>query len=174
MDSDILADVRAVIESARARDGEEALRAYIVRRQPEAPAVEVDAAVARAAAIIDGMPDLLERAHREAGERDVDHVVGPLLERAQRYFLKPIDLIPEMTQGLPGLLDDAYLVVRTLGQLEYEDGPFLNGEVARMLPFLRELLGDAVAARLDEIVQQEVSDLSERFEASWDRTSHKA
>ena len=29
--------------------------------------------------------------------------VGPILERAARYFLSPVDLIPEMTQGLPGL-----------------------------------------------------------------------
>jgi len=174
MDENILADVRAVIESARARDGEQALRAFIARRQTEATAAEIDESVARATAIIDGVPDLLERAHREAGERDVDHVVGPLLERAQRYFLKPIDLIPEMTQGLPGLLDDAYLVARTLEQLEYGDRPFLNGEVARMVPFLRDLLGDAVAERLDQIVRQEVTNLTDRFEASWDRTSHKA
>lgn len=174
MDHDIVADVRAVIESARARDGEEALRAYVARRNPEADADGVARLTAEASASIDAIPDLLRRAHREAEERDVGHVVGPLLERAERYFLKPIDLMPEMTHGLPGLLDDAYLVVRTLGHLEYEDGPFLNGEVERMTPFLRDLLGEPLAERLDGIVREEIAALSERFEESWDRTSHKA
>ncbi len=63
-------------------------------------------------------------------------LVGPLLDHAERYYLQPMDLIPEMTQGLPGLLDDSYLVIRFIQHLDKGPEEFLDWdlEYPRSLP----------------------------------------
>jgi hypothetical protein len=170
-------DVAAVITSAKARGGIEALRDFVERQVPGADAAEgkqVDEVAKVALEIVESIPLMLARAHQEAGERGLNDVVLPLLERAERYFLTPVDLIPEMTQGLPGLLDDAYLVLRTLKNLDGGPEPFLDWELGAPIAFLTGLLGRGMAGRLDEIAADAVEDLRDRLQAAWDDSAYQA
>lgn len=170
-------DVAAVIQSAKARGGVDSLRDYVATTLPGAedgdPEKVADVASV-ALEIIDAIPLMLASAHREAEDRGMAEVVLPLLERAERYFLVPIDLIPEMTHGLPGLLDDAYLVLRTLENLESGPEPFLDWDLDVSLEFLEGLLGRSMTGRLDEIAADAVADLQEHLQAAWDRAEHRA
>ena len=57
-----LSDIQAVIESAKARGGSEALKRYIRKRLPEAEDEEVSEAAEVAVEIIDSIPIFLARA----------------------------------------------------------------------------------------------------------------
>jgi len=91
-----------------------------------------------------------------------------------RYYLQPLDLIPEMTQGLAGLLDDSYLVIRTLQSLDRGPEPFLDWDLAYPARFLGRLIGAPIAQRLDQIVAEAMDEVSARFEEVWRRTAHRA
>ncbi len=174
---DPIEDILAVIESAKAREGEgdaEGLHAFAARALPGATEDEVRAAADLALEIIESVPILLARAHQEAEERGLQRVALPLLERAERYWLKPIDLVPEMTQGLVGLLDDTYLVLRTLEKLDRGQRDFLGWDLASPLRFLRRLLGRSLARRLDLVVAEALEELSENLEELWARSAHQA
>ncbi|MDZ7778847.1 MAG: hypothetical protein U5R14_02780 [Gemmatimonadota bacterium] len=167
-------DIVAVIESAKARGGEASLRAFVAQALPEATEVEIEDAAELALEIIDSVPVFLARARQAAKEQEREQLVLPLLERAERYFLKPIDLIPEMTHGLPGLLDDSYLVIRALQHLDGEDESFLDWDLDAPVRFLRRLLGRSMTGRLDEIAAEALEDVSDQLDALWDQTAHRA
>ena len=59
-------------------------------------------------------------------ERGLRVVVMPVLDHAARYFVNPVDLIPEMTQGMAGLLDDTYLAFRILENFNYGSPPLMD------------------------------------------------
>lgn len=167
-------DVRAVIESARSRGGTEALQRYIRRRLPEAGEAELQEAAEVAEEIVDSIPVFLDRAHREARDRELASVVEPLLDLAERYFLQPMDLIPEMTQGMAGLLDDAYLVLRVLQNLDAGPEPFLDWDLDHPRGFLRTLVGEPVGQRLDAIADDAMEQVSDHLEELWTHMAHPA
>lgn len=169
-----LADIVAIIESAKARDGQGFLEKHIVRALPDATASEVREAVEVATEIIDSIPVFLARARQEARDRGLESVAGPLLDHAERYFLRPVDLIPEMTQGLAGLLDDAYLVVRTLEGLDRGPQPFLDWDLEYPARFLRRLIGAQVAQRLDKLAMDAMHEVSAQLSEMWSRLAHPA
>ena len=127
VDPGTLPDILAIIESAKARGGTEALRKFIAKTLPESEESEVAEAAEVALEIIESIPIFLARARQEAQARKLSSVVNPLLEHAERYYLQPMDLLPEMTLGLAGLLDDSYLVIRILENLE--KGPEAPGHL---------------------------------------------
>jgi hypothetical protein len=100
--------------------------------------------------------------------------VNPLLDCAERYYLQPFDLIPEMTQGLPGLLDDSYLVIRILQNLGDGPEPFLDWDLDYPVRFLERLIGRSIADRLDLIAFQAMEELSLDREELWQMISHRA
>lgn len=169
-----LADIAAIIASAKARDGRAALERHIVKTLPDADEKEVAQAADVATEIIDSIPVFLARARQEARTRGLESVAGPLLDQAELYFLRPIDLIPEMTQGLVGLLDDSYLVVRTLESLDKGSQPFLDWDLEYPARFLRRLIGPSVAQRLDEVALQKMHTVSEQLRDLWSRVAHQA
>ena len=169
-----LSDIQAVIESAKARGGVEALKRYIRKRLPEAEDEEVSEAADVAVEIIDSIPIFLARARQEAEERGLTSVVTPLLDHAERYFLQPMDLIPEMTQGLAGLLDDSYLVIRMLEHLEKGPEPFLDWDLVYPAQFLRKLVGEDIARTLDAMVVDAMKQVSAHLNELWSRMSHPA
>ena len=169
-----LADIIAIIESAKARDGRGALEKHIARTLPEADPAEVREAADVAIEVIESIPVFLARARLESEERGLVSVVDPLLDRAQRYYLQPLDLIPEMTQGLVGLLDDTYLVIRTLQNLDKGPHPFLDWDLAYPARFLQRLIGAPIAQRLDMIAVQALEEVAEHLEEVWRRTAHRA
>lgn len=173
--SDPLEDVMAVIQSAKARgSGLEGMEGFLARALPDADASEVSEAADLALEIIESVPVFLARARQEAATRGLERVVLPLLQRAERYFLKPIDLLPEMTHGLPGLLDDSYLVIRTLQNLDGGSEPFLDWDLDAPVRFLTRVLGSTMTERLDEIASDAIADVSDRLETLWNNAAHRA
>lgn len=168
-----LTDVQAVIESAKSR-GTEPLQRWVRRRLPEATESEVREATDLAVEIIESVPIFLARGRQEAEERHLDAVVTPILEHVERYFLQPMDLIPEMTHGLVGLLDDSYLVLRILENLDRGPDRFLDWDLGHPLHFLRRLIGEDVARKLDERSLDAMSEISHDVRAFWNQVSHQA
>jgi uncharacterized membrane protein YkvA (DUF1232 family) len=168
-----LADVQAVITSARSR-GTELLQRFVRERLPGASEDEVLDATEVALELIESVPLFLARAEQEAEDRQLTSVIGPILAHVERYFLEPIDLIPEMTYGLPGLLDDTYLVLRILENLDRGPDRFLDWDLAHPLMFLRRLVGEEVARKLDAHSLDAMHEISSDLHRFWDRVSLRA
>jgi uncharacterized membrane protein YkvA (DUF1232 family) len=145
-----LEDIQAVIDSAKAR-GPDQLATYVRGRLPDASNTDIHDAAAVLLEIIESIPLILEATAKGAEERNLTHVVQPILDRALRYFLHPVDLMPEMTLGLPGLLDDTYLVLRILQVLEEGPEPLVDWDLDHPTSLIRGLLEDTIGKQLDAI-----------------------
>lgn len=167
-------DILAIIESAKARGGIDALERFIAKALPEAEEAEVKEAAEVALEVIESIPVFLARARQEGAHRGLTSVVNPLLDHVEQYYLQPMDLIPEMTLGLPGLLDDSYLVIRILQNLEKGPEPFLDWDLDYPARFLRRLIGAAIAQRLDKIAARAMEDVSKQLRKFWQRMAHHA
>lgn len=143
-----LEEIQAVIDSAKAR-GTDQLTTYVRGRLPEASDTDVDDAATVLLEIIESVPLILAAAAKGAEEQNLTHVVQPVLDRAIRYFLHPVDLMPEMTLGLPGLLDDTYLVLRILQALEEGPKPLVDWDLDHPTSLIRSLLEEDVGQQLD-------------------------
>lgn len=161
-----LDDVRAVIESAKARDSGQ-LEAFVRAMAPKATDTEVADAVALAVEVVDAVPVLLARAAQAAEERHLSLVVMPLLEHAARYFVDPADLIPEMTQGMAGLLDDTYLALRILENLNRGPHALFAADFDEPLRFLRRLVGPQISRKLDSASLYALQDVSTLVTRVW-------
>jgi hypothetical protein len=167
-------DILAVIESAKARGGLDSLERFVAKAMPEAEEAEVREAAQVALEVIESIPVFLARARQEARDRGLSRVVVPLLDHAERYYLQPMDLIPEMTQGLPGLLDDSYLVIRMIENLEKGPEAFLDWDLEYPARFLRRLIGPVVSKKLDRIARQAMHQVSSQLAEFWEKMSHPA
>ena len=79
-----------------------------------------------------------------------------------------------MTQGLAGLLDDSYLVIRILENMEKGPDSFLDWDLDYPARFLKRLVGPAIAKRLDLIAIQAMQEVSSQLNDLWARMSHPA
>ncbi len=168
-----LEDIQAVIDSAKAR-GIDHLEDFIRQRLPGMPEPKVKETGEVALEIIESVPIFLARASQEARNRQMVRTVQPVLDHAERYFLRPVDLIPEMTLGLAGLLDDSYLVLRILQNLDRGPEPFLDWDLEFPLAFLRGLVGKEIGSKLDVISLAAMEDFSQHLSMVWDQVSHEA
>ena len=168
-----LDDIQAVIDSAKARDGGR-LALFVREGSPEASAEEVAEAADVAVEVIESVPILLARAAQAADERRLRVVVMPLLEKASRYFIDPVDLIPEMTQGLAGLLDDTYLALRILENLNRGPEPLFDAEFDEPLRFLRRLVGKRISTQLDLAAIRALEEVSTHVSQVWEEMGHSA
>lgn len=168
-----LVDIQAVIDSARDR-GTQPLETLVRRRWPHATEGEVQDAVAVAVEIIESVPVFLARARQEAEERRLESVVNPVLDHATRYFLRPLDLAPERALGLAGLVDDAYLVLRVLQNLDRGPEPFLDWDLEHPSRFLRGLVGEAMGRKLDSLSLTAMQEVSDSFAMLWRRIAAEA
>ena len=100
--------------------------------------------------------------------------MGPLLDHAEQYFLQPVDLIPEMTFGLAGLLDDAYLLLRVLENLDKGPERFLDWDLEYPLQFLKSLVGRDISLKLDILAANAMHQVSAQLDELWKRMSHDA
>jgi uncharacterized membrane protein YkvA (DUF1232 family) len=166
-------DVQAVIASAKAR-GEEHLERYVRNRLPDATDDQVAETVEVALEVIESIPVLLARAAQKSREKNLEGTVGPILNHAELYFLRPVDLIPEMTHGLAGLLDDTYLVLRVFQNLQKGPEPFLDWELDEPLAFLRTLLGKRIGEKLDSISVAAMHEVSQHVSSLWQQISREA
>lgn len=168
-----LSDVNAVITSARARDGGGLVR-FLRGRLPDSPEAEVREAAEVCREIIDSLPVFLARAWQAADEREAESVVEPILHQATRYLLSPVDVLPEMTLGLAGLLDDAYLVLRLLEHLDGGEEDFLDWELGEPLALLRRILGPELVLQLDAQIDAYVERAEDYFTQAWASFSAQA
>jgi len=168
-----LEDIQAVIDSAKAR-GVDHLEGFIRHRAPGMPDPKVKETAEVALEIIESVPIFLARAAQEARMRQMVRTVQPVLDHAERYFLQPVDLIPEMTLGLAGLLDDTYLVLRILQNLDRGPEPFLDWDLEFPLAFLRGLVGKEIGSKLDTISLAAMEEASQLLNVVWDQASHDA
>jgi uncharacterized membrane protein YkvA (DUF1232 family) len=168
-----LEDIQAVIDSAKAR-GVGHLEGFIRQRAPDMTEEKVQEAAEVAIEIIESVPIFLARAHQEARIRKMVRTVQPVLDHAERYFLRPVDLIPEMTMGLAGLLDDTYLVLRILRNLDRGPEPFLDWDLEFPLAFLRGLIGREIGSKLDTLSIAAMEDMSQHLSLIWEQVSHEA
>jgi uncharacterized membrane protein YkvA (DUF1232 family) len=169
-----LPDILAVIESAKARGGVETLERFIRKALPDAKDDEVREAADVALEVIESVPVFLARARQASRERGLSALVLPLLELAEQYYLQPMDLLPEMTLGLPGLLDDSYLIIRIIENLEKGPQAFLDWDLDDPARFLQRLMDPAVTLRLDDIAAQAMHEVSSQLAELWHRLSHPA
>jgi uncharacterized membrane protein YkvA (DUF1232 family) len=167
-------DILAIIESAKARGGRDALERHVAGALPDAESDEVVEAASVALEIIESVPVFLARARQEGIERGLASVVNPVLDQAERYYLQPMDLIPEMTQGLPGLLDDSYLAIRIIELLDGGPEAYLDWDLEYPVRFLRRLIGPGIAQRLDQIADQVMQQVSAHLQELWAHMSHPA
>lgn len=172
--NEVLADIVAIIDSAKARGGQDALERHIAKALPEAGEAEVREAAEVAIEVIDSIPVFLARARQEGEERGLSSFVDPVLDHAEQYYLQPLDLIPEMTQGLVGLLDDSYLVIRSLQNLDKGPQTFLDWDLDYPARFLKRLIGGRIAQRLDKISIDAMQDVSAHLADIWERMAHDA
>ena len=168
-----LKDIKAVIASAKSR-GTGPLEKLVSRRFASASEADIRDATDLALEIIDSVPVFLARAYQEAYERGLTSVVEPILMHVESYFLQPIDMIPEMTLGLPGLLDDTYLFLRILKNLDRGSDPFLDWDLDHPLAFLRRLIGEEVARKLDDRSLDAMQEMSHDLYRFWERLAPKA
>jgi uncharacterized membrane protein YkvA (DUF1232 family) len=168
-----MADIQAVIDSAKAR-GMDQLESFIRRRAPALTEEKVVEAAEVALEIIDSVPVFLARAAQEARHRGMVKTVQPVLDHAEQYFLRPMDLIPEMTQGLAGLLDDTYLVLRILQNLDKGPEPFLDWDLDFPVAFLRGLVGEDIGGKLDALSMVALQEVSQHLNVLWEQASHEA
>ena len=167
-------DILAIIDSAKARGGTDALERYVAKALPEAEEFEVEEASKVALEIIESIPVFLARARQAGRERGLASMVTPLLDHAERYYLQPMDVIPEMTQGLPGLLDDSYLVIRIIEHLDKGPQEYLDWDLDYPARFLGRLMGPAVTQRLDRIADEAMEEVSAHLHDLWERMAHEA
>jgi len=168
-----LEDIQAVIDSAKAR-GVDHLEGYIRQRAPELPEPKVKETAEVAIEIIESVPIFLARASQEARIRQMVRTVQPVLDHAEQYFLQPMDLIPEMTMGLAGLLDDTYLVLRILQNLDRGPEPFLDWDLEFPLAFLRGLVGREIGSKLDTLSVAAMEEVSQQLALVWEQAAHDA
>jgi hypothetical protein len=168
-----LEDIQAVIDSAKAR-GVDHLEGFIRRKAPGMPEPQLQEAASVALEIIESIPVFLARASQEARSRHMVKTIQPVLEHAERYFLRPVDLIPEMTQGLAGLLDDTYLVLRILQNLDRGPEPFLDWDLEFPLAFLKGLIGREISGKLDALSVAAMEEFSQQLALVWEQVSHEA
>lgn len=169
-----LPDIMAVIESAKARGGVASLERFIARALPDAEQAEVVEAAEVALEVIESIPVFIARARQEGESRSVSSLVLPLMDHAERYYLQPLDVIPEMTQGLAGLLDDSYLVIRIIEHLDKGPEPFLDWDLEYPAKFLARLMGPAATQQLDLIARQAMIEVSAQLSEFWAKISHPA
>lgn len=165
-----LKDVQAVIDSAKVRD-EGRLEDFIRMTAPNATEQEVAEAASVAVEVVETVPLLLARAAQAAEQRGLKVVVMPLLSHAARYFVNPVDLIPEMTQGMAGLLDDTYLALRILENLNRGADPLFDADFQEPLRFLRRLVGRKISRRLDAASIFALQDVSTQVSRAWNEMS---
>lgn len=168
-----LADLQAVIASAKAR-GQEPLDRFLKERLPESSDEELQEAAETSIEIIDSIPLFIAAARQAATEQQLSILVEPLLERAATYFMHPVDLIPEMTQGLAGLLDDSYLVLRILSNLEKGPKPLVDWDLEYPTAFLRRLIGEKIAKQLDAMSVIAFDEASGSMQGLWSQETHEA
>jgi uncharacterized membrane protein YkvA (DUF1232 family) len=142
--------IRAIITEQSSRDGSALFLVNAVRSRMGSGAsqAEVHDAVGFCRDIITSVPVLIDRVREAAEANGVAPLVEPVLAHAERYFLLPVDALPEALLGELGLLDDAYLALSVIRLVQSDEQPLIEIDLTPPLSFLEKLLGDDVLEQL--------------------------
>ncbi len=75
--------------------------------------------------------------------------------------------MPEMTLGLPGLLDDTYLVLRILQALEEGPEPLVDWDLDHPTSLIRSLLEAPVSQQLDAMSALAFEEVIDDVKQTW-------
>ncbi|MDX2163497.1 MAG: hypothetical protein SF162_19425 [bacterium] len=155
--------IRRVIEGARARDGGRFAGEIAARLPKEAPE-----ALARQTELlrhyIETAPDMLDTAHKWTRLNGLETHYRPMFDQIEAYFINPDDEIEDERYGLFGVLDDAYLALKTVELIQQGGMPLLvEARLGEMNGLARRVLGDEIGGRLDERVDTATAELLTRL-----------
>lgn len=113
--------------------------------------------------------DLVETVSKKLG---FYNYASPFLLLAEDYFLHPPEAIAD-TQGLMGLLDEAFLAHRLLEEvndnhMRHLNRPLLPVDMTEANAIVHHLIGDALASQLENLVQRAASQLLAQ-ESAWEQ-----
>ncbi|WP_455920961.1 hypothetical protein [Pseudomonas putida] len=115
------------------------------------------------AAYIDQVPDMLDAANDVAVKAGIESQIKPVLKIAEQYFIQPPKEL-NGHEGLDFLLDEAYLAHRLVEEvndlyIKHFQQPLipLDTTVANLIA--HQLIGEAFANQLDEVVHHSVDNL---------------
>lgn len=114
-------------------------------------------------AYIEQVPDLLDAAHEVALQAGIGNQIRPVLKIAEQFFSAPPDIMAGH-EGLDSLLDEAYLAHRLVEEVNdlyigHLGQPLIpvNTTVASVIA--HQLIGEAFANQLDEVVHHAIDEL---------------
>lgn len=176
------ADIRQVIAAAVAREQDSGeLRTRLtaalpeLRQKLEIPDPQpVDALLAFIESYIASVPGCLNLVTAVSRQLGFYEYAAPFLNIAEDFFLAPPEDLPD-TGGLALLLDEAFLAHRLLEEindnhLRHLGRPLLPLDMTEANTVVHHLLGDALATRLEQLVQFTASRLLDK-EHLWRRVS---
>jgi hypothetical protein len=132
----------------------------------------VEALVAFVERYIDYVPEFIDSVMLRSREYGLQESVAPFINMAEDFFLAPPEELGE-SPDLLSLLDEAFLAQRLIEEvndrhIQLHRTPLLPVDMTRANIIVQHLIGDALANRLDGLVQQAVSmlvDHNRLFEA---------
>lgn len=106
------------------------------------------------------VPALIDETMKEARKLNIQHVVAPVLEYVENYFLDPNDLIPDH-MGILGLTDDAYLALRMVQSISEEykrmaGVPMISIDLSSANQSVGQFLGPQVTQQLENLIAQAI------------------
>lgn len=164
-----LADIEAAIASAVADEARTGRIANVIREAASRKGDRIDdAEVARGVDFVTryvrGVPQVLREALDHSRGTFAEDKMARMVEAAVTYWDAEDDVIPD-DQGLLGILDDAYCSLSLVGTLssrfERDTGTRLVAtDLSGPTGAVRNLLGDPIARKLDDWVEDALADAS--------------
>lgn len=114
-------------------------------------------------AYIEQVPDLLDAANDVAREAGIEDQIKPVLKIAEQFFIQP-PAIMEGHTGLDGLLDEAYLALRLVEEvndlyIKHFGQPLIPLDMTVANLITHQLIGEEFANQLDEAVHHAVDEM---------------
>lgn len=114
-------------------------------------------------AYIEQVPDLLDAANDVAREAGIEDQIKPVLKIAEQFFIQPPAIMAGHT-GLDGLLDEAYLALRLVEEvndlyIKHFGQPLIPLDMTVANLITHQLIGEEFANQLDEAVHHAVDEM---------------
>ncbi|TCS18455.1 hypothetical protein EV278_101440 [Caulobacter sp. BK020] len=111
-------------------------------------------------AVLSIVPNTLSAAGAAAKGAGYERVVAELTKRLVAYWAEANDVVPDHL-GMIGVLDDAYCTLAALDRMSKACAArtgrsLVDGDLGETLKFLHWLLGDAIIARLNALVEADM------------------
>ncbi|MFN8528482.1 MAG: hypothetical protein U0670_07715 [Anaerolineae bacterium] len=156
-----IARIKRVIEGAQARD-QGRFPTYIAERAPGGTADpgELTRLVDMMRFYIMTAPDMLANAIQWTELTHTERYYRPLFDQIEAYFINPDDEIEDDQHGLFGVLDDAYMALKTVQMIQEAGMPLLTeAHLHDLNATAHAIMGEAIGGRLDARLEEANRDL---------------